>query len=476
VSRTSDRRSLATFAALALLVAGLLASLRSSNNEYGRQLYRARLHASKSERTAAVASYRKAARLRPEDPLPYLELTEVYLDWGRWDEARDAVLQAERLGAGMARVERLSVWAHARSAETATAERLAHWKAVVEHGEQLLGLEPEDRAVSRLLARAYLELRQWSRARAVYEDLVLSDPTDEVVRERLGALLLGLGEDAAAVEQLGSAGTELSSQLLGSLGDGLGVDNAAYVHTRLGRILMEHHEWALAARHLERAVQTCPSYADARAYLGHALDKMGYRDEAESHLLKAVGLAPKTPVGYIFLGLHFDRWGDISAARAAYETAYDLQPDSAAVCAEIGQTWAAEGRYVAAEIWLREAVTLGPSDPTLWEALTSFYVNNSVVSDDRGLEAAERLLALAPDSARGHELRGWIAFQAGRYEDAERYLRRAIELDPQLASAYYHLGLLRSEQGKIKEAESAFRRAVDLDTTGSLAPLVERVN
>jgi Flp pilus assembly protein TadD len=203
---------------------------------------------------------------------------------------------------------------------------------------------------------------------------------------------------------------------------------------------------------------------------------MGYRDEARSHLLRAVAAMPQSVIAHTFLGLHYDRWGDTAGARAQYETAYDLAPQNPAICVEIGQTWVAEGRYVAAEIWLREAVSLWPDDPRLWEILARFYLDHNIASNQRAIETTEALLALAPQDAVAHDLRGWAAFQVGDYEAAEEHLIRSIELDPRLASAYYHLGLLRSDQGHQDEAEEAFTRAIDLDTTGRLVALVERAS
>jgi tetratricopeptide (TPR) repeat protein len=177
---------------------------------------------------------------------------------------------------------------------------------------------------------------------------------------------------------------------------------------------------------------------------------------------------------HTFAGLHHERQGDLTAARAAYEAAYDLDPDNPALCVEIGETWAAERRYVAAEIWLRAAVDLRPDDPLLWETLARFYLDHGIDVEGRGLEAAERLVELAPGSARAHDLLGWAALQTGAYDRAEEQLTRALALDEALAAAHYHLGLLWRARGEDALAGDAFQRALDLDTSGTLAPLIER--
>ena len=463
MNRNPTRRLLVTFPALALLAVALVLALGPARTPYLDLLRRGDAHAARAERTAAVAAYREAARLRPVDPGPQLRLAQLYLDWGRTDAALASLTEARRLGAEELELERLRVAVHAARAD---------WPAVVEHARRLLALAPTDRPVRHALARAYLELQEWDAAQAEYEALVTADPADRLAHERLGALLVGDG--AAAIQQLFAAGTDVADRLLAALGEPGGADDPAYASALLGQVLFEEQEWALAARLLKRAISGNPAYPDAHAYLGYALDRMGYAGEARSHLQRAVALAPDSVVAHTFLGLHHDRLGDFAAARAAFETAYDLDPDNPGTCVEIGHTWAAEGRYVAAEIWLRQAVSLQPDDPDLWEVLARFYVDHGIRAEGRGVEAAQALVELAPEDARAHDVRGWAAFQVGDYDTARDRLVRATLVDPALASAHYHLGRLQAAEGAYREARDAYTRALDVDTTGALTPLVRR--
>ncbi len=475
MTRQPDRRLLITFPALALLAVALVLILRPTSAPYLDLLRQGDEHAARAERTAAVAAYGEAACLRPGDPAPYLRLAQVYLDWGRTEDALAVIAKAERLGAeggdGSAALtislERLLVVAHTARAD---------WPAVVEHAQWLLALapaNPDDASIARhALARAYVELQEWDAARAEYETLLRADSADSIAHERLGALLLGDGP--VAVQHLFAAHTDLADRLLAAMGEPGTADDPAYAGALLGQVLFEEQEWALAARQFKHALSHNPDYPDAHAYLGYALDQMGRPGEARPHLLRAVALAPDSAVAHTFLGLHYDRLGDFSSARAEYETAYDLDPDNPATCVEIGQTWVAGGRFVAAEIWLREAIYLQPDDPALWRILARFYLDHNITAKGRGVEAAERLVELSPDDAGAHDLRGWAALQVGDYDTAQDSLLRAISLDPMLASAHYHLGLLWAIRGAHQKARGLFTRALDLDTTGGLVPLVER--
>jgi tetratricopeptide (TPR) repeat protein len=460
------RHLLVTCSLLALLVSFLSLAMRAVSKPYLGLLAEGDEYALRAERSSAVAAYREAARLWPGDPVPYLRLAQVYVDWGRAEEAMDALSTAEELGAREANgvgLERLWV---------AAAIARGDWPAVEEHAQRLLDLLPGAADARHALAQAYVEMLEWDAAQAEYEALLQADATDSLAHERLGTLLVG--GDPVAIQHLIAAQTDLAGQVMDVLGQSVAASDPAYASALVGRVLFEAGEWALAARHLRRALSFSPDYADAHAYLGYALSQLDRSGEAGSHLRQAVELAPDSVVAHTFLGLYYEQQGDFSAARAAYETAYDLDRDNPATCVEIGQTWAAEGRYVAAEIWFLEAVTLQADDPALWEILARFYLDHNISAGGKGLEAAEVLTELSPADARARDLLGWAALQLGDYAVAEENLLMAVSLDPWLASAHYHLGLLREAQGDPERAQEAFVRALDLDTNGELIPLVER--
>lgn len=414
-------------------------------------------------RTLAVDSFHKAARLRPQDPLPYLRMAQVYLDWGRAEEALAAATVAQRLGADPVDSGRVHLDGHVAG---------ANWGAAADVAVRLLAQAPTDTEVRQVLAFSYIQLREWDLAEVEYRTLLQQASTNEVAHEQLGALLLGY--DPRAEFHLSAAGTDLADQLIEAWAQSVVSEDPAYGSALVGRVLTEARRWGLAARQLERALAYSPDYGDAHAYLGYALDQLGYVDEAARHLERAV-LIQDTAVARTFLGLHHRRQGDPAAARAEFEVAYDLDPGNPATCVEIGQTWTAERRYVAAEIWLKHAVSLQPDDPALWEILARFYIDHNISVEVQGIQAVEHLLVLSPGDAVANDLRGWAAFQIGDYDAAEEHLRRAIVGDPSLAAPYFHLGKLFLARGEVADARDAFIRTLDLDKTGALVPDAELV-
>ncbi len=479
-----------TFFLLGALVL-LPATLPAVDRAYLAAMHRGAAAEARLERTSAVEAYRAAARWHPFAPQPYLDMARLYLGWGREAEALEALTQAEARGADAAA---LAWWRW--QAYTARAD----WPAAIEQGERWLALYAADdgpageavwmvRAarLRRGLGRAYLQVGEWEAARSVYEAMLADVPPDAteplasfalLAHERLG--LMEVGERDDAVYHLFAAHTELAGQVLAVLQSPGAAGDPTYAATLIGRTLFTAEEWALAVHHFERAL----SFGGDRgipelyAYLGYAWGRMGCAEcgeKALAYLERAVQETPDSAVAYTLLGLYYDQQGQNAAARAAYEQAYDLDPTNPALCVEIGQTWAVEGRYVAAEIWLREAVALRPDDPQLWETLARFYLDNNLYVADRGIEAVERLLELSPETATAHDLRAWAALEMGDYVTAQAHLNRALSLDPMQPSAHYHLGWFWLTQGQRTKAEEAFRRAVDLDTTGVVTAQVARL-
>jgi len=82
-------------------------------------------------------------------------------------------------------------------------------------------------------------------------------------------------------------------------------------------------------------------------------------------------------------------------------------------------------------------------------------------------------VALAPRLPTGHAALGALHLDSGRYEDARRELRTAIDLDPGLPEAWTSLGNAQRGLGDLEAAKSSYQRALTLrpDNTDALVNL-----
>jgi len=79
------------------------------------------------------------------------------------------------------------------------------------------------------------------------------------------------------------------------------------------------------------------------------------------------------------------------------------------------------------------------------------------------LDGYESLMARFPDRAEYLDGAGLLYTRLGRLDDAERVLRRALEVDPGNSAALNHLGLVRQARGDADGALALFRAAVAAD-------------
>jgi adenylate cyclase len=80
-----------------------------------------------------------------------------------------------------------------------------------------------------------------------------------------------------------------------------------------------------------------------------------------------------------------------------------------------------------------------------------------------GLAAAERALALKPELAEAHAVKGRILVEESRYEEAAREIDIALRLNPESYQANRFAAELRFRQKEIEEAAAYWEKALTLE-------------
>jgi tetratricopeptide (TPR) repeat protein len=439
---------------------------------------------------SSAAAYQRASARRPLDPQPWRRLGDLYTAQGHLDLAQQAYDAAQQRGDASTALERSLAHLYTLRGDDQRATR--HWETYLER-------QPTDRTARLTLAQVALRQANWERARAQLERL-LADDSDPLAQAWLGLLLLGSDQEAALAHLALAAQDAAQAAYLAPVLEALAPpfsgpappdpantagpsNDPAYRQTLLGAALLElagpaqslpeQAAATLALRSLLYAAYRSP-YAEAYAYLGQALDKLGYAGWARAALEYALRLSPQSPTALTLAGLYWDRHDDPAQARQYYESAYEHNPGNAALALEIAATYAAEGQYTAAEVWLFGAVQSAPHDPLVWQTLGHFYLDSGIGIQESGLPVALQLVEMAPHSAHAHDMLGWAYFLTQQDQRALASLNQALALDPTLASAHFHLGRWYARQGQYADAAQAYRQAGALDTAGQLREELER--
>jgi tetratricopeptide (TPR) repeat protein len=141
---------------------------------------------------------------------------------------------------------------------------------------------------------------------------------------------------------------------------------------------------------------------------------------------------------------HLDA-GDHTAAEAALRAALALDPDAAALHANLAFVLAAGGDVDAAEIHYRRAIALAPHE------LQTYLNMGALLTARHRADEALAVYDAAPASPALLSNRGLALVCAGREAQAEACYRRALELDPGYRKAAFNLAYVLLRQGRWEE-------------------------
>jgi tetratricopeptide (TPR) repeat protein len=160
-----------------------------------------------------------------------------------------------------------------------------------------------------------------------------------------------------------------------------------------------------------------------------------YKKAAET-LERAIALDPRNSDSFLWLGRAYGR-------RA--ENAFPLAAPAFAVKTRLN---------------LEKAVELNPHNWDAVDDLFDYYLNAPAFLGG-GMDKAANIadLTLSHDPAQATFDRARIAEQKKQYDEAERQLRRAVQLAPQQVSRLVHLAAFLARRGRYEASDQIFRMA-----------------
>ena len=184
--------------------------------------------------------------------------------------------------------------------------------------------------------------------------------------------------------------------------------------------------------------------------------------KAVDYYQQAIKLDPDYALAYARLAIAQQWFNDWSAngderkivgaqARANARKAVELAPQSAIAWGALGinQAWT-DFDYPAAEVTLKKAVALDPSDAETLYQLAD--VTACLGQLDAAIGTMRKVLVMEPLNASFHFYIGQFLLAAGRYPQAEVELERAIELQPTMEAAHSLLAMVYIHQHRFAEA------------------------
>lgn len=152
---------------------------------------------------------------------------------------------------------------------------------------------------------------------------------------------------------------------------------------------------------------------------------------------------PKAAPLYFARGMLYVLLSEYAKAQDDFETAYRLDPMQSLTAAAQGLTAVQQNDPVRALAGVREKLAQRPNDPILLylqaDVLAQQDPKPGTTEYQTALRSAQRAVALNPGLGPAHSILAELYLDAGKYADAERACRKALEIDPKDKTALYRL-------------------------------------
>ncbi|MCS7251262.1 MAG: tetratricopeptide repeat protein [Anaerolineae bacterium] len=404
---------------------------------------------------SAQKAYQAALALRPMDPAVWHRVARTHAALGELEEAEAAWRRA---------MERGDPWALRGLAAVATQRE--EWEQARARWRDWALRSFSDREAFWRWAEAAMALGDEQDAQRAWETGLSYHPDDLQIRFRLG-LLRGAQDPEGARALLASLPAPWKGwvDLLPApcAPRGLCRESASdQTLRRWGFALLGARYWGEARLALTRWVERHPEDLVAMAALGYVLGRLGL--DGISWLRRASESYAVPPEVHYFWGLYFLEQGQYLRAQERFAAAYQLDP-TPLYALEQGRAAMLAGDLLTAERWLRRALEAEPENVEIWIMLAALYLGHQVWIG-KGFEAAQEILQRAPHRVEGYEWMGWAYYLQGRWAEAERLLRQALQMAPDRPSIRYRLGMVLNAKGEREAARHMLEQTILLDPMG----------
>ena len=201
-----------------------------------------------------------------------------------------------------------------------------------------------------------------------------------------------------------------------------------------------------AEQNLLKITEQYPRNASPLIALARLYRERGDNDKAYDAFIRAGGVLMKTDL--------------IQATMTCYLEAHKLKPDEAdpvlalAQINEQMQNW-----NLAIYYYLKYA----GEKPDIELIIHFGYLYDCLGNKTRSNAYFERAIAENPSYARTYFIRGLLLNRARKYADAEKFLRKAVELKQDDHVYYYQLAVSQEQTKKIPEAIESLKKAIAMD-------------
>ena len=330
-------------------------------------------------------------------------------------------------------------------------------KTAERHFAAAASLAPSDPSTRNNYGAILMRLGRTAEARVQFEASLKLNPNQSTALTNLAQIYFDRGQ----LEDLKMA-RSLLERACKSTSDPEVSRALVITYLKLGQVLKDKGDLRAAGATLESAVASGIDDAKIYAALAEVYEADGHYENAIPAMRLAVQRDPQNEVYYFRYGLLLTDSHAPAAGILRLQEALKQFPNSSRLWLALGISQFTLGKNAEAEVSFKRSLEL---DAKLVPALAYLGVTyGERGSYEKAISFYEQAIALNPQLAAVHYLIADTILKTSNADTtrAEKYLRRATELDPHLAAAYLAWGRLYVRANRYSEAAPLLERAVSL--------------
>jgi tetratricopeptide (TPR) repeat protein len=388
----------------------------------------------------------------------YVQLMSLYTSMGKFDEAADVVGKMTEIDPGNYELRRTLASLYLQSGKKDQALTVYL---------ELLERDPHDLEVRAAIAHVYLLQQQYERAAEQLESVLRSPARLGENSETGGDTLsvetqLRFGQYFASFLQKDSTVAPYAFNIFEKIRRNYPDDWRPYWF--LGVIAGIMHDDSAAISNLERVTELDPKNPDGWVYyVSYFLDRNDYQRGVQI-LERAATHVPNEARIHFLLGISYHRLKQTEHAAHVLERAIELNPKDVNALGSLALVYDELKRYEDSDRLYEEALKL--------DSTNHLILNNYGYSLAERGEQLERALVMSTEAVRQKpenssylDTIGWVYFKLGNYEDAERFILKAIEHGDASPVVLEHMGDVYAKLGQKEKAVEYWQKALDRDDT-----------
>jgi len=231
----------------------------------------------------------------------------------------------------------------------------------------------------------------------------------------------------------------------------------------LAAIYEETEKWSEAIDHFLKVPPESQYYGEAMVHASYLLKQVKRADEAIAVIKKATELRKDVAQFYAIHASLLDEAGDFKKAAVVLEEGIRRFPENVQLKFFLGTVNDHLGNHNDVIANMKEVIEL---DPNHVQGLN--YLAFTYAEANRNLEEAERLvrraLEIEPNDGYVLDTLGWILYKSGKWSDSVKVLEAAHRAQPNESIISEHLGDAYQKHQLVEKARKMYQRAAETES------------